>query len=400
MFKKISKYFAIIVVVGFLIPAVSFAASGSLFNSVIDVFQNKISEFQQRMSDLRNRVNLQGENKRKTFTEYLYEGKQGAEVIRLQKLLSQYPDIYPDGTVTGYYGQLTKNAVMRFQKRHGISPVGVVGPETREKLNQIISSIEKGGISTSTGEGGVIVTPEPKAELDKPSASVSEEEVSDYSHSLDPRPDYNEEEIEKAIHEAINDKREEFELSRLEWSEDINKTAKDHSENQAEDSKSLVDSDKPCSFPILRHEGFESGLTVGDRLQTQGIDYRRAAENLVLFSVSDNMIYRYKASEGKPDECPEISKVDFSGVESAQEKREILNKEIEKRKAYLESTPEVNWVNRQWKNVNDIAEESVEMWMSSEGHRQNLLNSAFEKGGVGISFAGDFIIVTHVLVKD
>lgn len=399
MSNKLHKYIVVVAVLGLLAPSISFASSG-LFNSVIDALQNKISEFQQRMDKLRNSVDLSAETESKEFTEYLYEGKQGEEVIKLQKLLSQYPDIYPDSVVTGYYGQLTKNAVMRFQKKHGISPVGVVGPETRSKLNQIVSSIKKGEVSTSTQSDGVVITPEPKAEVDRPSISTSGDDASDYSHSLDPRPDYNEEDIEQAIHEKINEKRKEFELNKLEWSEDIYKTAKGHSEDQAEDSRSLVDSDKPCGFPILRHEGFETGLTVGDRLQTQGVEYDKAAENLVLFSVSDNMIYRYKASEGKPDECPEISKIDFDNLDSAQEKRELLNEEIEKRKEYLENTPEVNWINRQWKDIDDIADQAVEMWMNSEGHRHNLLNEEFEKSGVGVSFAGDFAIITHVLVQD
>lgn len=400
MLNKIFKYFAIIVVVGFIVPSVSFAASGSLFDSVINAFQNKIFEFQQRMDRLRSSINLYSETESKEFTEYLYEGKQGEEVIRLQRLLSQYPDIYPDGVVTGYYGQLTKNAVMRFQKKHGISPIGVVGPETRAKLNQIVSSIKKGEVSTSTQSDGVIVTPKPRAQLDRPAVSTSGSRVSDYSHSLDPRPDYSEEDIEKAIHEKINDKREEFGLDRLGWSEDIYDTAKGHSEDQAEDSRSLVDSDKPCGFPILRHEGFEAGLTVGDRLQTRGVDYKRAAENLVLFSVSDNMIYRYNAAEGKPDECPDISKIDFDNLDSAQDKRDLLNKEINKRKEYLKNTPEVNWINKQWKDVDEIADQAVDMWMNSEGHRQNLLNEDFEKSAIGVSFAGDFLIVTHVLVQD
>lgn len=398
MNKKLHTYIAVVAVIGIFVPAVSFAATGSLFDSVINVLQDKIFEFQRRVDDLKNTIDLRSEKDGKEFTEYLYEGKQGKEVIKLQKLLSQYPDIYPEGVVTGYYGQLTKNAVLRFQKKYEISPVGVVGPETRSKLNQIVSSINRNSSSTSQQGGGVMMTPEPKAEIERDSVSTSVESLN-LSHSLESKPNYNKDLIENKIQEEVNKKREERGLEKLEWDKDIYEVAKEHSEDQAEDSRALVDSDKPCSFPILRHEGFESGLTVGDRLESENIDYKKAGENLVLFPLSKNMIYRYKVSEGKPKDCPELEQVDFSESDSIREKRALLNEEIQERKNILDSISEVEWINRQWKESDEIASQAVDMWMNSEGHRHNLLNSEFDKGSIGVSFVGDFIVVTHVLVE-
>src|SRR3989344_6078512 len=67
-------------------------------------------------------------------------GATGNDVLRLQALLAMNSLIYPGGLVTGYYGQLTKNAVVQFQIGYGLEPVGRVGPLTRAKMNSLIAS--------------------------------------------------------------------------------------------------------------------------------------------------------------------------------------------------------------------------------------------------------------------
>jgi peptidoglycan hydrolase-like protein with peptidoglycan-binding domain len=63
------------------------------------------------------------------------------QVSTLQQWLSQDKDIYPEGTVSGYYGSLTEKAVQKFQEKYGIAGpgeegYGVVGPKTRSKLSE------------------------------------------------------------------------------------------------------------------------------------------------------------------------------------------------------------------------------------------------------------------------
>ncbi|MEK7246025.1 MAG: peptidoglycan-binding protein, partial [Pseudomonadota bacterium] len=70
------------------------------------------------------------------------------EVEELQKFLKQFPDIYPEGLVTGFFGPRTEEAVKRLQERAGIEAEGIVGPKTRAKLNELVT----GG----AGESGVI----------------------------------------------------------------------------------------------------------------------------------------------------------------------------------------------------------------------------------------------------
>jgi putative peptidoglycan binding protein len=69
-------------------------------------------------------------------------GSTGTDVANLQGFLAQNPLIYPEGTVTAYFGTLTQDAVQRWQSVYGIvssgSPAttgyGVVGPRTRAAI--------------------------------------------------------------------------------------------------------------------------------------------------------------------------------------------------------------------------------------------------------------------------
>jgi len=104
------------------------------------------------------------------FSQTISLGSRGAEVSALQKYLAGYPNIYPEGLVTGYFGPLTVRAVERFQADRGIvssgtaatTGYGVVGPKTRGAL---LSACSGGpvmlppvtGTSTDT-TGNVVIT--------------------------------------------------------------------------------------------------------------------------------------------------------------------------------------------------------------------------------------------------
>jgi len=87
------------------------------------------------------------------FTQYLEMGSRGKEVENLQTCLSRFPDIYPNGQVTGFFGQDTQNAIIAFQEKYRdeiLTPwgfkngTGIVAKTTREKLNEICNqSIEE-----------------------------------------------------------------------------------------------------------------------------------------------------------------------------------------------------------------------------------------------------------------
>lgn len=74
------------------------------------------------------------------LTGQLDYGQTSTNVRNLQIFLASNPDIYPQGLVTGYFGPLTKSAVMNFQSTYNISQAGRVGPITLAKINSLISS--------------------------------------------------------------------------------------------------------------------------------------------------------------------------------------------------------------------------------------------------------------------
>lgn len=73
-------------------------------------------------------------------------GSQGLEVEELQKCLAKDQEIYPEGTISGYFGENTRAAVINFQEKYAkevLEPfglktgTGIVAKATRDKLNEI-----------------------------------------------------------------------------------------------------------------------------------------------------------------------------------------------------------------------------------------------------------------------
>ena len=84
------------------------------------------------------------------FKTDLEVGSKNKEVEELQKCLAQFPDIYPEKEATGYFGQKTKEAVIRFQEKYSqeiLAPSnlsagnGKVLAGTRKKLNEICNPV-------------------------------------------------------------------------------------------------------------------------------------------------------------------------------------------------------------------------------------------------------------------
>lgn len=65
----------------------------------------------------------------------LHEGVSGQDVEELQSTLGKLG--YFHTTATGYYGSVTKNAVMQFQRDFNVSATGFTGPLTRKKIAEV-----------------------------------------------------------------------------------------------------------------------------------------------------------------------------------------------------------------------------------------------------------------------
>jgi ABC-type transport system substrate-binding protein len=80
------------------------------------------------------------------FERDLKVKSQGQDVRNLQTCLAKDPEVYPEGEITGYFGEKTEAAVIRFQEKYAkdiLEPwgfkrgTGIVSKTTRAKLNEI-----------------------------------------------------------------------------------------------------------------------------------------------------------------------------------------------------------------------------------------------------------------------
>lgn len=124
--------------------SVSAATSTLTFADALQQFQNQIQSLNKQMSDFRSEIEII--NPRSIFTRTLKRGDTGYDVSKLQELLTRFPEFYSSdtgasSTVTGFYGSLTKAAVIRFQSQVGLEETGVFDYSTREKFYESISAL-------------------------------------------------------------------------------------------------------------------------------------------------------------------------------------------------------------------------------------------------------------------
>lgn len=102
--------------------------------------QLSIDELIQQIKGLQNQI---ARLKEKTIqpapalNRNLFIDSRGDDVKWLQEFLISQA-VYPEAKVTGYFGALTKNAVIRFQQKYGIFPqLGYIGAKTRAKIQEL-----------------------------------------------------------------------------------------------------------------------------------------------------------------------------------------------------------------------------------------------------------------------
>lgn len=102
------------------------------------------------------------------FTKNLTLGSSDPQVTLLQQFLNMYPDTRiadtgagAPGNETAYFGPLTRDAVIRFQEKYAadvlapsglLEGTGYVGPATRGKLNELLTSAPAQEASTTTAQ--------------------------------------------------------------------------------------------------------------------------------------------------------------------------------------------------------------------------------------------------------
>ncbi len=98
-----------------------------------------------------------------SITSDLTIGSTGAQVVTLQSaLVAQGHLVMPAGVAMGYFGSLTKAAVMKWQAANGVINTGYFGPLSRAKYNAsagATSTVPGATVGTGVTVGGVITTP-------------------------------------------------------------------------------------------------------------------------------------------------------------------------------------------------------------------------------------------------
>ncbi len=115
----------------------------------IDFLQKEIAKVQEKIKAMSSSATKPLPTTTCTITRSLNLGSTSQNVQCLQSFLkSQGPAIYPEGLVTGYFGSLTRSAVIRFQEKYAsevLTPIGLfngtgyVGQMTLNKINQLLA---------------------------------------------------------------------------------------------------------------------------------------------------------------------------------------------------------------------------------------------------------------------
>lgn len=117
---------------------------------IIEELKAQIEELKAKIAAMKIKVNetLKTKMNCQVFKNNLYFGLFSSEVSCLQQFLKeQGEEIYPQRKITGYFGNDTKQAIVRFQEKYKeeiLFPAkiekgtGFVGPLTRSKINQLL----------------------------------------------------------------------------------------------------------------------------------------------------------------------------------------------------------------------------------------------------------------------
>ena len=337
------------------------------------------------------------------FSQDLSYGSKGPEVARLQQFLILHGYLAPDLS-TGNFYTLTFEALKRYQLANAIPATGYFGPITREKVNdELIRSNTFTSLDSPVPVTPISVAPTPPAPTAPatiaPPGANSEPIVVEPGYTILPRPQYVIADLEILIQQYVSAERTKNGLNPLLWNPRLADTARLHSQDQAKDNPISTADEKPCSYPYIRHEGFAFGFHLSDRLESRGIAYAIAGENIAAFSFGKNFLYTYP-SDQPPITCPDLPATTPAPVDETEvQARARVDADILKLNAMVNAIPSVRWIQKQWLAPDEIAHEITDGWMNSPGHRKNILEPRFVEGGMGIAIVNDYVIATHNMMK-
>lgn len=161
-------------------------------------------------------------------------------------------------------------------------------------------------------------------------------ESGDYSAPVtSSKPEINILELEKQIHDLINEERDKRGLPALAWNDTLNIIARKYSQDMA---------------------------------------------NRIYFSHTDpeghDFSYRYQQEGFNCEVC--VGNYIYMGAEN------ILQNNLYSSVTYYDGVPSYDWNTQE-----EIAESTVQGWMNSQGHRQNILTTYWKSEGIGVAISND-----------
>ena len=117
------------------------------------------------LSDSRTLLLPPGQSLSEAISRNLNIGSSGDDVKTLQRILAS-ENVYPQAIISGYFGQFTRSAVIKFQEKYFgeiLAPggfdrgTGYVGTASRRKLNEILSKQKSASSASEALTSGLIV---------------------------------------------------------------------------------------------------------------------------------------------------------------------------------------------------------------------------------------------------
>lgn len=154
---------------------------------------------------------------------------------------------------------------------------------------------------------------------------------------LNEKPEFTKSELEIRVHQLTNQQREQFGLKPLILDEELSNVARGHSKDMA--NRNYFDHVTP------------EGLEPTDRAKLLGYECEKIIGNLAYRGISENILQNNL----------------YDSV-------------------YLVAEVGVSY---EWNTLEEIATTTVDGWMHSSGHRENILNDTYDREGIGVWIAKD-----------
>ena len=100
----------------------------------------KVADLQKQIAEARGEIKEVRSDVREALNDGLKEGMTHQDIKKIQELLATDKEVYPEGLATGYFGNLTKDALKRFQAKHKLTQSGVLDSQTKDLLEEYLNA--------------------------------------------------------------------------------------------------------------------------------------------------------------------------------------------------------------------------------------------------------------------